>query len=148
MLRFTERQAFSAVVYAVMGLALGVSVYAAEVTYRKLGLAAIWPAALVSLTLNLLCLKTRVTDRELVVSFGAVLPFYRRHFALPNITAAEAVTYSPLADYGGWGIRGWGRNTALNARGNQGVRMLLSDGSHILVGSQRPSDLVQALGAR
>ena len=148
MLRFTERQAFSAVVYAIMGLAFGMSIYAAEVTYRKLGLTSVWPAALVVLTLNLLCQKTRVTDRDLVVSFGAVLPFYQRRFALPKITAAESATYAPLAEYGGWGIRGWGRKVALNARGNRGVQLVLDNGSRVLVGSQRPQELVQALGAK
>ena len=148
MLRFTERQAFSAVVYAIMGLAFGMSIYTAEVTYRKLGLTSVWPAALVILTLNLLCQKTRVTDRDLVVSFGAVLPFYQRRFSLPKIVAAEAVTYAPLAEYGGWGIRGWGRKIALNARGNRGVQLVLDNGSRVLVGSQRPQELVQALGAK
>ena len=97
------------------------------------------------LTLNLLCQKTLVTDRDLIVTFGAVLPLYRKQIALPKIAEAKAVTYSPIADYGGWGIRGWGKNIALNARGNRGVRLTLQGGSHVLVGSQRPEELAQAL---
>ena len=57
------------------------------------------------------------------------------------------MTYSPLVEYGGWGIRGWGKNVALNARGNRGVRLMLMDGRRVLVGSQRAEELAAALGA-
>ena len=51
------------------------------------------------------------------------------------------MTYSPLAEYGGWGIK-WGRSgLALNARGDRGVRLTLTDGRRVLVGSQRPEEL-------
>ena len=74
----------------------------------------------------------------MTVTFGALLPLYRKRFKLQEIAAAQAATYSPITEYGGWGIRGWGRNTALNARGNRGVRLTLQNGSHVLIGSQRP----------
>jgi hypothetical protein len=97
------------------------------------------------LAFNVLCLRTTVTEKELSVSFGALFPFYRRRIATADIVSSEAVTYSPLAEYGGWGIK-WGRGgAALNARGNRGVRLTLRDGRRVLVGSQRPEELAEAL---
>lgn len=135
--RFTETQAFGAWVYAILLVlmvpGLGGLVYAA---FCALGL---------GLLFNLLCLRTRVTDQEAIVTFGILVPFYQRRIALTEIASVESVTYSPLPEYGGWGIRGWGKDTALNARGNRGVRLILRDGRRILIGSQRPDELAAAL---
>ena len=139
MTKFTETQAFGAIAYG----ALGLSAVAVALSGAVAGL--IWPVLLVGLSCNLLCQKTIVTETHLTVTFGALLPLYRRQIALREIASAEAVTYSPLADCGGWGIRGWGRNAALNARGSRGVQVALRDGRRVLVGSQRPEELAEAL---
>lgn len=44
-------------------------------------------------------------------------------------------------------MRGWGENVALNARGDRGVRLMLTDGRRVLVGSQRAEELAAALAA-
>ena len=134
--RFSETQFFAPFVYGIIGL----SVVAA------LGVGLAWPLLPVGLTLNLLCLRTTLSDRELVVTFGALFPLYRRRVALPDIAAALPVTYSPIAEYGGWGIRGIPSNSALNARGNRGVRLSLRSGKRLLVGSQNAEALAAALG--
>ncbi len=138
MTKFTEVQAFSAVAYGALGLSA-----VAVVTATGAGL--VWPVLPLGLTVNLLCQRTVVTDTELSVSFGALFPLYRRRITIADIASAEAVTYSPIAEYGGWGIRSWGRNVALNARGSRGVRLTLQDGRRVLVGSQRPDSLTEAL---
>ena len=151
MTRFTEKQAFSAIPYVVLSLTVvaGFLPIAFLPNRSRLGLDWVWLLAVfgMALAFNLLCQKTVVTERELTVTFGALLPLYRRRIALQEVASAEAVTYAPLADYGGWGIRGWGRSIALNARGNRGVRLTLFDGRRILVGSQQPEELADALAA-
>ncbi len=138
---FTETQRFPVVAYG----ALGLSAVAVAVAIAEAGLA--WPVLPLGLALNLLCLRTVTTERELVVTLGALFPLYRRRIPLAEITGAEAVTYSPLADYGGWGIR-WGRNgAAVNARGSRGVLLTLRGGKRLLIGSQRPDALAAALTA-
>ena len=139
MTKFTEMQPFSALAYGVLGL----STVAAAVAVAKADL--VWPVLPLGLTFNLLCQRTVVTDTDLSVSFGALFPLYRRRIALADIASAEAVTYSPLAEYGGWGIRGFGSSVALNARGNRGVRLTLRDGRRVLIGSQRAGELAEAL---
>jgi len=137
MTKFTETQTFPAFAYGVLGLS--------AVAVAEAGL--IWPVLPLGLAFNVLCLRTTVTEKDLSVGFGALFPFYRRRIATADIASCEAVTYSPLAEYGGWGIK-WGRGgVALNARGNRGVRLTLRDGRRILVGSQRPEELAEALAA-
>jgi hypothetical protein len=55
-------------------------------------------------------------------------------------------TYRPIRDYGGWGIR-YGRNgKAYNVSGNRGVMLEFSHGQKLLIGSQKPGDLANAIG--
>jgi membrane protein YdbS with pleckstrin-like domain len=94
---------------------------------------------------GLLRMTTEVAPTDLRVWFGWI-PTYRRIVPIGNIQRIEVVTYRPIADYGGWGIR-QGRDgvRVLNARGNRGVRIDLADGTRLLIGSQRPEELARAL---
>ncbi len=97
------------------------------------------------LIVGLLRMTTEVTPNAVRVWFGW-LPSYRRAISLADIRSVEAVTYRPLVDCGGWGIRrGRGGEKVLNARGNRGVRLTLIDGSKLLIGSQKPEELAGAL---
>jgi hypothetical protein len=87
-------------------------------------------------------LSTTVTSDALSIRYGFL---YRTRIPLSDVAHAEAVEYAPIREYGGWGIRGSRRRRALNARGNQGVLLTRADGSTLLVGSQRPRELLEAL---
>ena len=87
-------------------------------------------------------LTTSVTNDALSVRYGFL---YKTHIPLSDIALAEAVDYAPVRDYGGWGIRGTRRRRALNARGTQGVLVTRNDGTTLLVGSQKPRELLEAL---
>lgn len=146
MTKFTETQAFPTIAYGALGFSAVATVWAILAgPARTFGSGMLWPVLPLCLAFNLLCERTVVTEMELSVSFGALFPLYTRRVALADIISAEAVTYSPLAEYGGWGIRGWGKSVALNAHGNRGVRLALRDGRRLLVGSQRPEALAEAL---
>lgn len=74
-------------------------------------------------------------------------PFHlrERFHPLETLAEAEAVTYSPIREYGGWGIR-WGpKGWAYNVSGNRGVRLTFVDGRRLLVGSRKPEAFVDAL---
>ena len=54
--------------------------------------------------------------------------------------------YHPILDYGGWGIRirpFSGR--AYNVKGNQGMKIYLKNGRTVLLGTQNPNGLEQAM---
>ncbi len=99
----------------------------------------------VILVLGFLRMTTEVTPIDLRVWFGWI-PTYRRTVLVTTIVRLEVVTYRPLADYWGWGIRsGRDGERVLNARGNRGLRIDLADGTRLLIGSQRPEALALAL---
>ena len=68
-----------------------------------------------------------------------------KKFPYEKIKKFKIVTYHPLKDYGGWGIR-YGKNgKAYNIRGNRGVQIEFIDGERILIGSQKPEEFVNSL---
>ena len=97
------------------------------------------------LVVGVLRMTTEVTPTDVRVWFGWV-PTYRRVVPIAAIRRVEVVSYRPIPDYGGWGIRpGRDGERVLNARGNRGVRLDLTDGSRLLIGSQRPEELALAI---
>jgi hypothetical protein len=76
-------------------------------------------------------------------------PFIARTLRLDDVVAAESVTYRPLREYGGWGIKGWSRRKiAYNVRGDRGALLTLADGRTVLIGSQRSDELAAAIRDR
>ena len=98
-----------------------------------------------SFMLFLLHMTTEVTPSAVRVWFGWV-PVYRRVVPLTEVRRVGLATFRPIADYGFWGARsGRDGERALIARGNRGVRLELADGSFLVIGSQRPEELAQAI---
>lgn len=103
--------------------------------------------ALVGVGLPLLLWSVRLVT---VVMPGQLMvwprPVRKRFIDVADIQEAAVRTYSPLKEYGGWGIKGWSRrNMAYNMSGDRGVQLVLSDGRRVMIGSQRPEELAQAL---
>jgi hypothetical protein len=74
-------------------------------------------------------------------------PFHRkpRSVELRDVRAARAVTYRPIRDYGGWGIRIGAKGWAYNVSGDRGVELEMANGTLLLIGSQRPEELAAAI---
>ena len=54
--------------------------------------------------------------------------------------------YSPIKEYGGWGIRYGGKNgRAFNVRGDVGIQIVKKDGKRILLGTQKPDEVSRQL---
>lgn len=89
-------------------------------------------------------LDTEVRNCGLYIRFR---PFHRKWvvFRFVDITKAEAMTYSPIKDYGGWGIRhGW-QGKAYNVSGNKGVMLTLCDDRQLMIGSSNSKALCLAV---
>jgi hypothetical protein len=72
-------------------------------------------------------------------------PFVNRRIPIEQIVYVEPRVYGALREYGGWGIRGFGGRVAYNVSGNAGVELTLADGRRVLIGSQRPAELAEAI---
>lgn len=85
-----------------------------------------------------------------VHSDGIYLRFFPLHLAFRRIAPEEVKsyqvkTYSPIREYGGWGIRDGSKGKAYNISGNRGVELEISSGKRLLIGSQRPEELAGAI---
>lgn len=102
--------------------------------------------ALVLAWMLLIRLVTEVRDDGVHLKFHFL--WFPKTFPWDEIERAEAVSYRPIVDYGGWGIRwGW-HGRAWNVYGSQGVRLHLYNGKNFLIGSQEPDRLAAAIRDR
>ncbi|HIE52570.1 MAG TPA: hypothetical protein EYP85_12510 [Armatimonadetes bacterium] len=91
-------------------------------------------------------METVIDEEAVTVTFGW-LGWIRKRLPLADIASYEVVTFNPLWDFGGWGIRyGRGGVRCYNTQGNRGVRLTTSRQT-IVIGSQRPEELAVALRA-
>ena len=94
-------------------------------------------------------LRVRVTDPGVEAVWG-IAEVIRKVIPFRDVRKVESVTYSPLGEFGGFGIRmGLGGKRAWTIRGNRAVRLHLTDGTLFYLGSQRPERLlswIQSVG--
>lgn len=95
------------------------------------------------LTLKLI---TEVTDEGLSYRFP---PLIMKNRIIPKGEISEYTIrkYSPIREYGGWGIR-WGSGrtgNAYNVKGNMGLQLQLRNGKKVLFGTQRPEAFLAAV---
>lgn len=100
-----------------------------------------------ALTLASSCLDVEVRSEHLFVAFGP-LHLTRKRIPYTSIEAVEAVTYRPIVEFGGWGLRMRRGKTAWTIRGNQAARITLSNGRRIYVGSRFPQRLAERVRRR
>jgi hypothetical protein len=84
-----------------------------------------------------------VTSEAVVIRYR---PLTTRVIDLAETEQVRVREYSAIKEYGGWGLKGWSRNkVAYNVSGNRGVELLLRDGRTVMLGSQHPQELAQAI---
>ncbi len=98
---------------------------------------------LVYLRLITVRLIVEVGDGELRIGFHGL--WRTRRVPVGDIQSAETVTFDPLRDWGGYGIRSSRQGKAYIANGNRGVKLKLAQGRTLVVGSQRPEELAGIL---
>ena len=99
-------------------------------------------------------MQVTVDENGVHVKYRPVAGHIYRDFKYDDIISAEKVTYSGLADYGGWGIRENRTSKALTCSGicpmsclgSEGVMLTLKDTKKsMLIGSHRPDELLKAI---
>jgi hypothetical protein len=89
-------------------------------------------------------LRVEISRESLKYQF---YPFHLKVYEIQHdeIETYDQITYSPLKDYGGWGINHTIKGSAYNISGNKGVKMILKNGKKILFGSQKAKEFYEAL---
>lgn len=86
-------------------------------------------------------LKTTINSEGITIQFAGI-PFCKRVIGWNDITSISLITYSPMSDYGGWGVRysmsgnGWCYNVA----GNWGIKLMYKNGKPFLIGTQQAEE--------
>lgn len=97
-------------------------------------------AIIIPITLGLLYirLETKIDNEGISTSFKP-FSFTKKHFSWNEIRECYVREYSPVAEFGGWGLRGFGRGwKAYNIYGNKGIQIVTAKGKNFLIGTQRP----------
>ena len=89
-------------------------------------------------------LRIKVSNKGLYYQF---FPFHFKSYTIDieDIESIKAMEYSPLKEYGGWGIKYGFQGKAYSVSGNKGVKIFLKNGLNIMFGSQKHNDLARAL---
>ncbi|MYI06381.1 MAG: hypothetical protein F4059_03410 [Gemmatimonadetes bacterium] len=99
-----------------------------------------------SATAMFIRLDVEVRADHIFIAFGPV-NLVRKRIRFSDIESVRALTYRPLLEFGGWGIRWRPGRTAWSIRGNQAAAVTLSSSKQIYVGSQHPQRLAGAIQA-
>ncbi|APZ48188.1 hypothetical protein BW723_16255 [Polaribacter reichenbachii] len=68
--------------------------------------------------------------------------------AWQDISKAYVRNYSPISDYGGWGLKGgWSsaKGKAINVSGDVGIQLELKTGKKLLIGTNKESEAKRVL---
>lgn len=90
-------------------------------------------------------LHTYVNDEGIFIKY---IPFQFRYksYEWNAIDTWYIRKYSPIREYGGWGVRvGMNATTAYTVSGNRGLQLVLKNGKKVLIGTRRSDELEKAL---
>jgi len=146
---YHEEQTFSALMIGAItaAVALPVAFILFEALIRPGFVVPSLAALLILVPILVLFLLARLVvdvDRdEIRIGFHFLWP--TRRIPIISIRRARMEHYSPLFDYGGWGVRLSPRGWAFTVGGHDGVLVETNDGKRVLIGSHRPQELEAAI---
>ena len=87
-------------------------------------------------------LETRITQDGVFVRFFPI-HIKLKHYAWNNLSKCFVRKYSPVREYGGWGIRISlsGNGNAYNVSGDKGLQLELVSRKRLLIGTKKPEEL-------
>jgi hypothetical protein len=107
-------------------------------------------STIISLLVTLLIAITRLDT--IIKPDGIYVRFFPFHFKFQKypweaIAQVFVRRYKPISEYGGWGYRLglFGKGKAFNVYGNQGIQLVFTDGSKLLIGTNRSTEVKEAL---
>lgn len=91
-------------------------------------------------------LKTRIDEKGVHIRF---FPFHfsYRTYEWEKLYSAEVKKYSPIGEYGGWGVRIslTGNGKAFNVSGNKGIYLVTSEGKKRMIGTKKEIEAQEVL---
>ena len=149
---YQEHQRFALWVYAltigIVCIGLGALLFAPHAGGSVPPVVVTIAAGLFVFLFDVLALRTTVDRDGIYVRLGWPIPIFWKRFRIEDIRETRVITYRPILDASGWGLR-FGRfenkfTIYWNARGNRGV-LIDTDKRRYVIGSQNPDDLHAAI---
>jgi hypothetical protein len=140
---FQEEQPFDQIwLWAVMGIELFVVLLPLILTGQAWYVIAMVVGIMVMTfaLLGSLKLQTRI-DSEGVHYRMRVFHWKEQTIPWHEIDQIYVREYSPIKEYGGWGMRYGSAGKAFNVKGNYGIQITKKDGKRILIGTQQPDEV-------
>nr|MBC7611589.1 hypothetical protein [Pseudopedobacter sp.] len=104
----------------------------------------------ITLLLTLLFLTLRLDT--IIKNDGVYVRFFPfhltfKHYNWDRLKKSFVRQYSPISEYGGWGLRLglFGKGTAFNVSGDQGLQLEFSNHKKLLIGTNKPEELNETL---
>ena len=85
-----------------------------------------------------------IRESEIILHLGLV-PLITKTVPFKQIKYLRITKYRPIKDFGGWGLRGLGKQQLWSARGTDGLVLNLIEGSELIVGSDDPNKLKERI---
>lgn len=84
-------------------------------------------------------LVTRIDDQGVHFRYFPLVKWQKIQKA--QIQSAKVVSFSPLTDHGGWGIKGNSTTRAYTIIGDQGLELDIDEKKKLVIGTQKPKEL-------
>jgi hypothetical protein len=96
---------------------------------------------------NFFKLKTRIDEKGVYYQY---LPFHFSYRFLPwnSIAKCYVRNYNAIFEYGGWGLKfsfRKKRGKSFTVKGNVGLQLLLTNGKHLLIGTQKREEIQRTI---
>ncbi len=111
-----------------------------------LGLVTITMAFIFLLLFNLK-LETRIDQFGISFRYFPFINSWRK-YPFDQIKKLEVINYSPITDYGGWGLKGNSTTKAYSILGDQGLLLDVGEKKKIMIGTMKAKELEQFLLSR
>ena len=92
-------------------------------------------------------LQTKIDENGIKYKFYPFQVSYQ-NIVWSNISECYIRNYSPISEYGGWGVKGgFSKQTgkAYTTKGSIGLQLKLKDGKKILIGTQKKEEIKRVL---
>lgn len=101
----------------------------------------VFVACLVVIALiKLFKLSTKVDNSGIYYRFPPTIPDWEC-ISWNQIQSVEVISYNPLSDFGGWGIRTNGASSAYIVSGHDGLQIVLKTGGVVIIGTNKAQEL-------
>jgi hypothetical protein len=87
----------------------------------------------------LLKLNTTISESGITAHFFGI-PFFKKHIDWNDIQNIAVIEYSPISEYGGWGVRWSFNGWCYNVSGKIGIKIIQKNGKPFLIGTQQKEE--------